>query len=230
MTQIRFLQQADLSHLITPVRYRRQILKQPELEMGFIATFENGESPYCMIVLRDGKRRYKIEAWTRTISIEGSNDRLVVPEAPIDIKEYYRSFAFTKRQEGLIMQLLNYSYIQKKIDADSYLGYVKELTTTKKDIMEKIGKNYNRRNGLNGAWIGLALGSILYQAREWTSVPVFHYLDLPYIAGISTFLGGFIDSSMPEFAILKEARQKRKAMAREMSEMKTNLESRVKIV
>ena len=126
MTQIRFLQQADLSHFVTPLRYGRQILKQPELEMGFIATFENGESPYCMIILRDGKRKYKIEAWTRIISIEGGNYGLVVPESPIDVKEYHRSFAVTKSQEGIIMQLLNYSYLQKKIDADSYLGYIKE--------------------------------------------------------------------------------------------------------
>ena len=209
MLEIKFLEQKDLREIENNLW---GILgSPPRLDRGFIAFGDRYKEPYCEFIIYKlnivrGYRKYKIIAETGEFENEEGKELL-----PVKILEpcIYRP-ALSGRKEWEVFTMLKDVYRKRKIDAHAYLMYVKIASMSKDDLISNIksAKKFDQYHkwefGFYGGATGFLIGVIIYVISEHTSVPITKLLDGPKILGLTTFLGGTVGSSIPEFNVWKE--------------------------
>lgn len=227
MVEIKFLENNDLRRILPNLNTATSYKNRPLLERGFIALGDDLTEPYCEFILFDPEKgyrgpRYKVIAAVGEVEKEdGSGTELL----PTRIKEHfkYKNFGFTLEEEVAIYRNLKQALRDRGIDANTFFEKAKISGISKRELIEIADEKIEKVLGVNGAAIGMMLGSLIYLSLETAGVQSSDFL--PYLLGTSIFLGGFLESSLP---LVNERKRMKKEYEAQVSEYKTSLESIVK--
>ena len=228
MAEIRFLEQKDLKDIV--IRYFGQVINEPILERGFVATFDDNREPYCELIVSDGKKRYKVQAKTKYVRGENLEQALAIPSSQAKIYRYSSHCLFRPVEAVIINQKLINAYNKDVLNAESFLEYARLMNTSKQELISGIAQNYdNTSSGRGFTFAGLGIGFWLYAVSSYTEFNLDRYLSPVEIVALTGWIGGIMGFSLPIVLVHNEVRRRKNQIRGQLTKVVGTIESKLGI-